>query len=135
MSGKNVRRIVLKLAVLIAMIGALFFYRSDTRAQFGSSGCDNDYQYCTTQCSDQYPVGSDPYNNCVHGFNGCDSGYFECWENGNPPIGQPQLPCPPCISECEFNQAQCQASGTVTWQQCAYFAYKCKQRCNYYCIY
>jgi|KBSSwiStaDraftv2_1062776.scaffolds.fasta_scaffold248155_2 hypothetical protein len=134
MPRTDVRRIVFKLAVLIAMIGALF-YRSDTRAQFGGSGCDNDYQYCTTQCSDQYPPGSDAYNNCVHGIGGCDSSYFECWGNDNPPMAQPQIPCPPCLAECDLFQQQCLADGTRTPQQCAYTTYRCKQRCNYYCIY
>ena len=134
MSGTSVRRIVFKLAVLIAMISALFFYRSDTRAQFGSTGCDNDYEYCITNCIDQYGVGTDEYNECVHGIGGCDTGYFDCWGNENPPTCQPQLPCPPCIAECDMNQQSCLASG-ISPQQCAFLTYRCKQRCNYYCIY
>jgi len=129
MSRTSVRRIVFKLAVLIAMISALFFYRSDTRAQFGSTGCDNDYQYCVTQCMDQ----GDSYETCANGS--CATLYFACWENQNPPIAQPQTPCPPCVAECDFNQQQCQLEGSLTYQQCAYFAFKCKQRCNYGCYY
>ena len=130
MSRTNVRRILFKLAVLIAMIGALFIYRPDTQAQFGSPGCDNDYQYCVQGCVDQ-TGGS--YEECSYGA--CATGYFACWQNENPPIGQPQLPCPPCVAECDLNQQACLAEGSLTPQQCAFFAYRCKQRCNYGCFY
>lgn len=129
MPKTNVRRIVFKLAVLIAMIGALFIYRSDTSAQFGSPSCDNGYQYCVTQCT----ANGGFYTDCANGE--CATGYFACWEQENPPIGQPQLPCPPCVAECDFNQQQCLLEGSLTSQQCAYLAYKCKQRCNYGCFY
>jgi len=89
MARTDVRRVVFKLAVLVAMVGALFIYRSDTRAQFGSTGCDNDYQYCQSLCGDQYGYGTDPYNACVHGSGGsggCDGSYFDCWQNDNPPM-------------------------------------------------
>ena len=129
MPRTDVRRIVFKFAVLVAMIGALFIYRSDTRAQYGSPGCDNDYQYCVQQCTDQ---GGDP-DSCRNGS--CATGYFGCWQNENPPIAQPQRPCPQCVSECDFYQQQCLAEGTRTPQQCAYTTFRCKQRCNYYCIY
>ena|SRR5687768_4132640 len=135
MPKKDVRRVVFKLVVLVAMIGALFIYQSDTRAQFGSTGCDNNYQYCTNVCGDEHGYNTEPFNECVHGTGGCDSAYFECWESNNPPTGQPQLPCPPCVAECDFNQQQCLAEGTATPTQCAYLGYRCRQRCNYYCIY
>ena len=130
MSGTSFRRIVFKLAVLVAMMGALFIYRSDSQAQFGSPGCDNDYQYCVQTCVDQ-TGGS--YSECGNGS--CATGYFACWQNENPPIGQPQMPCPPCVAECDFNQQACLAEGSLTPQQCAFFAYRCKQRCNYGCFY
>ena len=112
------------------MIGALFIYRSDTRAQFGSPGCDNDYQYCVQQCVDSTGA---PVADCSSGA--CATGYFACWQNENPPIAQPQTPCPPCVAECDFNQQACLAEGSLTPQQCAFFAYRCKQRCNYGCFY
>jgi hypothetical protein len=138
MLRSDYRRVFIKLVVLVAMAGALFLSYSSTRlrAQTGP-GCDNDYQYCTSLCSDQNPPGSDAYNTCVHGTSSssCDSSYFTCANGDNPPIGQPQRPCPPCIQECDLMQQQCLADGVRTPAQCAYTTFRCKQRCNYYCIY
>ena len=125
----NVRRVLFKLAVLIVMIGALFFYRSDTRAQFGSAGCDNDFEWCISICADD----GGTWEECVYGT--CAAGYMACWQTGNPPIGQPQMPCPPCVAECDFNQLACLAEGSLSSQTCAFMAYRCKQRCNYGCFY
>ena len=128
MSRTSVRRVVFKLAVLIAMTGALFFYRSDTRAQYGTPGCDNNYQYCVSVCLD------DPnttWDECA--FGGCATDYFGCWQNENPPVAQPQLPCPACVAECDFQNQVCVAEGVLTPFQCVSISVKCKQRCNYGC--
>jgi hypothetical protein len=135
MPKSGARRFVFKVALLIAMTAMIFLLRSDTRAQYGSPGCDNDYQYCSQGCADQYGSGSDAYNNCVHGSGGCDTNYFSCWGNENPPMQQPQKPCPPCLAECDLYQQQCLADGVQTPSQCAYTTFRCKQRCNYYCVY
>lgn len=134
MQTREVRRLVFKFAVLILMIGALFAYRSDTRAQYGSPNCDGDYQYCTSICGDQYFPGSDEYYNCVHGYSGCDADYFTCWDAANPPRLQPQLPCPPCLAQCDLEQQQCVAEGYSVFT-CASVGVKCRNRCNYSCYY
>lgn len=130
MSKTDVRRIVFKWAVLVAMVGALLIYRSDTRAQYGSPACDNTYQYCVTQCMETTGGTS---TECSYGA--CATEWFACWDNENPTPAQPQLPCPGCVRECDFNKQACIASGLYTSQQCSLIAYKCKYRCNYMCAY
>jgi hypothetical protein len=131
MPRTDVRRAFLKVVVLLALTGTLFFFYSKSRAQTGPN-CDNDYQYCATQCSDQYGHGTEAYYNCR---SICDSSYFDCAQEANPPVGQPQRPCPPCLQECDLAQQQCLADGIQTPSQCLFTTYRCKQRCNYYCDY
>lgn len=131
MSHASSLKLGFKLCALAVLLGSLAFLASNPTgsAQTGP-GCDNNYQYCYTTCQSE----TDP-EDCVSGPDGCDTQFFQCQEAADPPRQQPRQPCPPCLQACEFNAEQCRASGELTWQQCALMAYKCKQRCNYMCIY
>lgn len=131
MPKTDVRRAFLKLVALVTMTGALFFFYPSSSAQTGPN-CDNDYQYCATQCADTYGHGTQGYYDCR---TACDSNYFTCAGQQNPPKAQPQQPCPPCLQECDLMQQQCLADGLQTPQQCLFATYRCKQRCNYGCYY
>ena len=127
----TVRRFPVRLFVVATMITALLFAPSGgvIRAQ-GQFGCDADYEYCYTQC--QFLPDPDDQTLCVQA---CEPLYYECRQWEDPPVGQPRRPCPPCLQECDLMALQCRLDGTGTPQQCAFINYRCRQRCNYDCIY
>lgn len=126
MSKTFSRKLSWKLLALALLVAGLIFLSVDRKAQADETCCSPQYDSCMSNC----------------GFNGtcqqmCYDQYTYCVSSGGAgcePV-QPQTPCEECLDNCDAMQEDCLNSGTQTPQQCAYMTYRCKQRCNLYCIY
>lgn len=123
------------LAVLLACLALLGAGREVGAAD--DQCCIDQHNTCTSQCGYVYDPATGQY---VYDFacqSRCDDQYTDCTAPDGPGCGpaQPKTPCEECLDNCDSMQADCVASGTQTFQQCAYLAYRCRQRCNTYCIY
>jgi hypothetical protein len=111
---------------LLLMTGCLVFLSSEQAVKADVTCCDEQYSSCMSNCGfDQLCQANcyDEHQYCVaSGGEGCG------------PV-QPKTPCEECLDNCDTMYQDCLTSGTQTPQQCAYMNYRCRQRCNLYCIY
>ena len=119
-------RLSWKLFTLALLLAGLIFLSTGRKVSADPACCDTQYSSCMSNC----------------GFNGtcqqmCNDIAQACFASGGEGCGiaQPQTPCQECLDNCDQMQADCLSLGTQTPQQCAFMTYRCKQRCNLYCIY
>jgi hypothetical protein len=126
-----------KLFTLAVLIGCLIFlYAGQGVKATDADCCISEYNSCNAQCGiicDASGCHTDYncYMACNNTFANCSSPQGQCQ---NPPQ-QPQTPCQGCLDNCDQMHQDCLAAGTQTPQQCAYMSFRCRQRCNLYCIY
>ena len=137
MFKENSRQLTRKFLILALLTGCLIFlYAGREVRATGDDCCFREFDSCNAQCGsycDWTGCHSDPV--CE---NQCNSTLSDCQAPGGSCIGgqqQPQRPCQACLDDCDSGLQDCIASGLRTPMQCAYtFAFRCKSRCNLYCI-
>ena len=130
-------RLSWKLFTLSLLIAGLVFL-SIGHGVKAEECCIDEYNTCDSQCTDVYNPVTGQYETDYACHSACQQTYADCEAPGPPGChgpAQPQTPCQGCLTNCDEMQQQCLASGTQTPQQCAFLSYRCRQRCNLYCIY
>jgi hypothetical protein len=126
MSKAFSHRLSRKLFTLSLLVVCLVFLSIGPGVNADETCCSNQYNSCMSNCG---------FNTTCQAM--CYDQYTYCSGSGGVGCGpaQPQTPCEECLANCDDMHADCLASGTQTPQQCAYMSYRCRQRCNLYCIY
>lgn len=127
-----------KLFTLSILLACLVFLSVGQKVGASDDNCCIDqHNSCTSQCGYIYNPVTGHYDYDFACQSECDDQYTDCTAPDGPGCGpaHPQTPCQECLDNCDAMKAECLAEGVQTPQQCTFLGYRCRQRCNTYCIY